>query len=137
MAEDTTKATRSFLNNLFADVTTAGWGLNFANALSDDLKWTATGSCPLSRTYNSKSDYLEHCLRPIQARMETSLTPIIEKLLVDGEWGVLHFRTENQKGKNGVDYSMSYCWIMRVAEGKIVEVTGFFDSNKVSHLFAS
>lgn len=67
--------------------------------------------------------------------MEGSVTPILERILADGEWGAVYFRTEGQKGKNGADFSMQYCWLMRVVDGKIVEVKGWYDQKKLWDLF--
>lgn len=66
--------------------------------------------------------------------------PIVERIIVDGDWVTIIWRSEGVKGKNGADYDMRYAWIMRVQEEagmlKIVKVTGFYDGQKVANVFA-
>lgn len=62
--------------------------------------------------------------------------PIVDHIFVDGDWAVINWHSEGVRGKNGADYDMSYCWIMRVQDDKIVEVKGFYDGEKVSKVFA-
>jgi ketosteroid isomerase-like protein len=59
----------------------------------------------------------------------------VERLIVDGDRAVVFFRGVGGLDKNGIDYSMEYCWAIHVAEDKIDEVIGFYDGNRVSALF--
>lgn len=43
-----TAATRELMNSLFLDFALDNFGESFANALSDDLTWTVTGSSPIA-----------------------------------------------------------------------------------------
>lgn len=61
--------------------------------------------------------------------------PIIDKILVDGDWALVNWHSQGVKGKNGADYDMSYAWVLRVANKKIVEVIGFYDGQKVAAVF--
>lgn len=83
-----------------------------------------------------KQVYLDEVLTPLRGVLETLPVPIVDKILVDCDWAVVNWHSEGVKGKNGADYDMSYVWIMRIAEGKIVEVIGFYDGAKVTAVFA-
>ena len=108
----------------------------FLDSLSDEVIWTATGSSPLSGRYVGKREYREQVLAKLYERLQTSVKPQVDLILVDGNWATVYFHTTDVKGHNGVDFSMSYCWLMRVDREKIVEVIGFYDLKKVCDLFA-
>lgn len=128
--------TRTFVEGLFSSMRDEGFSERFVDALDENLTWTATGNSPLGGVYRGKQEYLEKVLFPLRARLETQPIPNVESILVDGEWATVIFRSTGAKGKNGTDFSMQYCWVMRVVDQKFVEVIGFYDQKKVSDLFA-
>lgn len=126
--------TRAFLQNIFEsvdfDFTT------FGDYLSDDLVWTATGDSPLSGRYEGKESYLRQVLGPLHEKLASPIKPILLRILVDGLWAAVHFRSENVRAKNGADFSMDYCWMMKVQGDKIVEVVGWYDQKKMWDIFS-
>ena len=76
---------------------------------------------------------------PLRAVLESLPVPIVEQIIVDQNTATVIWRSEGVKGKNGADYDMKYAWIMRVLEEKsqlkIIEVTGFYDGQKVANVF--
>ena len=129
-------STRTFITNLFSNISQEGLGNSFIDSLSDKVIWTATGSSPLSGRYEGKKAYREQILAKLHERLETSVKPQVDLILVDGDWAAVNFHTTGAKGYNGVDFSMSYCWLMRVENGKVTEVIGFYDQKKMCDLFA-
>ena len=135
MSQTTDCAT--FLHDLFQRLADAGWtGGIFLDALADDLTWTVTGTSPISGTYRSKEEYAAKVFGPLDQRLETWPRPVVERIIADGDWATVLFDSHGGLGKNGTDYNMQYCWIMRVAEEKIREVIGFYDQVKVAQLFS-
>ena len=127
----------TFLRDLFRRLAERGWtGGIFLDALADDLTWTVTGTSPVSGTYRGKDEYVAKVFRPLDERLETWPRPVVERIIADGDWATVLFDSQGGRGKNGTDYSMLYCWIMRVVDEKIHEVVGFYDQNKVAELFA-
>ena len=134
--ERTTAATKAFIESLFTDVALDNFGHSFSKALSDDLIWTATGSSPLAGVYNGKQVYIDRVVSPLRDVLESLPVPIVEHIFADCDWAVVNWYSEGVKGKNGANYDMQYCWLMRVENDKIVEVKGFYDGQKVSKIFA-
>jgi uncharacterized protein len=132
----TSSATAAVLGEVFSGVSEHGFGSAFLDALADDLVFTATGSSPLAGRYTSKAEYQDRVLERLHERLTTPLRPAIEQMLVDGEWATVRFRTEGVRGHNGADFSMQYCWLLRVVDGRIVEIVGFYDTKKMVDLFA-
>jgi ketosteroid isomerase-like protein len=129
-------ATTATLESVFSRISEHGFGQAFLDALADDLVFTATGSSPLAGRYTSKAEYQDRVLGRLHERLATPLRPAIEQMLVDGEWATVRFRTEGVRGHNGADFSMQYCWLLRVVDGRIVEIVGFYDTKKMVDLFA-
>ncbi|WP_275559413.1 nuclear transport factor 2 family protein [Streptomyces sp. 5-6(2022)] len=130
------RSTKATLDDVFSSVSTSGFGTKFLDRLADDLVFTATGTSPLAGRYTGKAEYGEKVLAPLHQRLATPIRPTIEQMLVDGEWATVRFRTEGVRGKNGADFSMEYCWLIRVVDDRIVEIIGFYDTKKMLDLFA-
>ncbi|MFF4054016.1 nuclear transport factor 2 family protein [Streptomyces chartreusis] len=71
----------------------------------------------------------------MHARLSTPIRAHIEEAIVEGEWATVRFRSHDVLGGNGNDFSMQYCWGVRVVAGRIVEITGFYDTKKMNDLF--
>jgi ketosteroid isomerase-like protein len=129
-------STRATVEDVFSSVSESGFGAGFVDRLADDLVFTVTGTSPLAGRYTGKAEYQEKVLARLHERLATPLRPMIEQVLVDGEWATVRFRTEGVRGHNGTDFSMEYCWLVRVVDDRITEITGFYDSRKMLDLFA-
>lgn len=128
---------KTFLGKWFYRLAESGWdGEVFLDALADDLVWEVTGTSPISGIYRSKQEYTEKVYKPLDERLASWPKPVVEQIIGDGEWAAVRFRSEGGRGKNGVDYNMIYCWLMRVSGGKVREVTGFYDQIRVGELFS-
>jgi ketosteroid isomerase-like protein len=137
MTASETEMNRAVLSRWFDRLTESGFdSRTFADGLADDIIWTATGHSPISGTYRGKADYLQNVYRPLDQRLKRWPRPQVLRLLVDGQFGIVEFAGVGGLGHNGTDYSMRYCWLMRFTDGKVQEVTGYYDQGKVAELFA-
>ncbi|MFZ2016502.1 MAG: hypothetical protein WAV00_22000 [Nocardioides sp.] len=96
---------------------------------------TDTGSSPISGTGRGLDPYVEAIVRPLDERLESWPRPEVERILAEGEWGVVEFSSTGGRGKNGIDYNMRYCWIIHVEADLVTEVIGFYDTSTVQALF--
>ncbi|AJR24195.1 hypothetical protein TZ53_11125 [Sphingobium sp. YBL2] len=124
-----------FIRPLFDEVARSGFGQAFFDILSDDIIFQATGTSPVAGRYVGKQCYMDNVLTPIKERVAAMPIPIVDRVLVDGEWATILFHSEDVSGKNGKDFSMTYCWLIRVADRRIVEIIGFYDQKKMIDLF--
>jgi len=46
----------------------------------------------------------------------------------------VQFHGEGGVGKNGANFDMQYCWVIKIRNQKIVHVTGYYDSVKMTAL---
>ena len=126
-----------FLRDWFDRLALAGWTAEvFLDALSEDLVWTATGSSLISGTYRGRDAYIDGVYRPLDERLESWPRPAVERIVAEGDWGVVEFSSTGGRGKNGIDYNMRYCWIIHVENELVTEVIGYYDTSTVSALFA-
>jgi uncharacterized protein len=132
-----TEQTRRFLIGWFARLDAIGFdGGVFLDALADDLVWTATGTSPVSGTFRGKQSYIDNVWRPLDDRLDRWPKANVLRILADGEWAVVEFCGVGGIGRNGADYTLQYCWVVRVVDDLVREVVGYYDQVKVNELFA-
>ncbi|KAH8830740.1 hypothetical protein DL96DRAFT_969035 [Flagelloscypha sp. PMI_526] len=124
---------------MFNVLNTAGW-TNFTSYLTDDLIWTVTGETPISGNWTSRQQYIDNVFTPLNNYLAVWPTPVIVRTITQGDWATVLFDGQNGLGKNGLDYSMPYSWLMNVdtsltTPAKIKQVVGFYDHVKVIQLF--
>jgi uncharacterized protein len=134
---DTTTTTRTFLTDWFDRLAATGFDASvFLDALADDLVWTATGESPVSGTFHGKQAYADGIWRRLDERLARWPRAQVLRILADGEWATVEFDGVDGLGHNGTDYSMRYCWLLRVQDDRIHEVIGYYDQTKVTELFS-
>lgn len=104
----------------------AGTGGPFA-LLAPDARWTIVGNSPVSRTYESRRDFLDAVIAPFDARLSAPLVPHVRGLYADGEWVVALFDGE-ATARDGRPYRNTYSWYLRLVDDAIVEAVAFFDT---------
>ena len=118
----------------------AAWGRGdggaFFNILADDVRWTVIGSCPVSRTYTSKQEFFEGATKPLSAKLAGPIQPTVRNIIAEGDQVVLQWDGKATT-KSGKPYNNSYCWVMRIADGKVKEGTAYIDTELVSELWKS
>ena len=126
---------KALIQDLFASIAQEGWSTKFNDALADDLVWVATGSSPVAGTYKGKQVYLEKIMKRLGDRLLSWPKPVVENIVVDGDTACVQFHGEGGVGKNGANFDMRYCWVIRLRDGLIAHVTGYYDSVKMTALF--
>lgn len=104
------------------------------DSIADDVRWTVVGTCPGGGTYESKAQFLAQSSGQVHALLEAPMLPSVDEVLADGDTVVVRWRGVAQT-RSGGRYRNTYCWVMRLDEGAIVEITSYFDSEAVARLF--
>jgi uncharacterized protein len=104
----------------------AGTGSLFDD-LVPDAKWTIVGNSPMSRTYNSKQEFMDEVINPFSARLSKRLIPEVRGLYADGDMVVAFFDGAGT-ALDGKPYQNTYTWYLQMKDGKIVNVVAFFDT---------
>jgi uncharacterized protein len=111
-----------------------GDGGAFFNLLADDVTWTVIGSTAVSRTYKSKKEFLDGAARPLGEKINGAIQPRLRDILVDGDKVALQW-DGHAIGKNGTEYNQTYCWVMRIVDGRVREGTAYLDTELIARLW--
>jgi ketosteroid isomerase-like protein len=103
----------------------------YLDMLADDIRFSVIGSTKWSGTYQGKRDLLKRLLRPVRERLVPQFKQEIQSIVAEGDRLVLEYRAENIT-KNGKPYNNTYCWVCRMNEGKITELTEYLDTELVT-----
>ncbi|CAN0104030.1 unnamed protein product [Ectocarpus sp. 12 AP-2014] len=106
---------------------------NFFDLLSENAKWTIVGSSPISGTYRSRQELIEHSVKPINDRLATSITPHVRQIIAEGN-SVVVFWDGSATRLDGNRYDNNYAWHMTMEDGEIKEVTAFLDTWTLTEL---
>jgi len=112
----------------------AGDSSGFFEAVADDVVWTAIGSTPISGVSHSKKEYMDKTYRPLQAVFAGPTSCKVKRIVAENDTVVVEWHGETPLAKGRV-YANDYCWMVRVAANKLIEVTGYFDTAAVQALF--
>lgn len=113
-----------------------GDGGAFFNILAEDVRWTVIGSGPVSRAYTSRQAFLNGAAKPLNAKLAGPIQPTVVDIIAEGDSVVLQWEG-TATAKSGKPYNNNYCWVMRVADGKVREGTAYIDTALVADLWQS
>lgn len=112
----------------------SGDGAAFFTHVAEDVDWIVEGTHPLAGHYRSKSDFLAHTFQKLAKVLPQGTQLHVTNVLVSGDWAIVELASL-ATAKNGLRFDNKYCWVIRFAGGKIVEVRAYLDSAMVQRLF--
>lgn len=102
-------------------------GRAFFEAMADDIVWIIEGQCRFSRRYEGKAA-VQHELAPaLFANFATDYRNFADEIIAEGNRVVVLARGE-VKTVRGEDYNNNYCFVLRMKDGKIVELREYMDT---------
>jgi uncharacterized protein len=105
----------------------------FIAAMADDFVWRIIGSTAWSGEYVGKVDIRERLLKPLYAQFvaPTRITP--KRILADADYVVVECEGDAMT-VSGERYANTYCWVIRMAAGKLRELTEYMDTALVDRV---
>jgi hypothetical protein len=131
-----TEANREIISQAFA-----AWqrGTGYvAEVFAENLVWRIEGHSAASREYGSKQQFIDEVLTPFGARFTTPnpFRPVtIRGVYADGDTVIVVWDGRGI-ANDGQPYQNSYVWIMKLAEGQVVDGTAFYDSISFNELWS-
>lgn len=113
-----------------------GNGKPFVAALSDDIVWNIIGNTSWSGSYAGKEAVLGQLLAPLFAQFETRYKNRAIRMTAEDDIVVVECRGEVST-KSGKAYNNSYCYVYRMRDGRICELTEYLDTQLVSEALAA
>jgi len=129
-----TKQNKQLLEDVFARLA-AGDGEAFVDAMADDVRWTLTGDTPWSRTYAGKQAVRDELLAPLFAQFADQYTNVAQSFTADEDRVVVEARG-HVTTTAGKPYENTYCFVFRLADGKVAAITEYFDTQLVATALA-
>jgi uncharacterized protein len=107
----------------------------FLTALAENVRYTIIGTTKFSGTFNGKQDLLERAFVPLMSELETPGPMETDNLIAEGDYVVQQGRGVGRKAKSGEPYNNTYCFVYKLANGKVIEVTDYCDTELVTRAF--
>ena len=104
--------------------------------MTDDFAWIIEGRSRFSRSYEGKEAVKRDLLAPLFEAFATPYRFTIDDIIAEGDRVVVRGRGE-VKTKAGKDYNNSYCFVLRLEEGKLVELREYLDTALVERVFGA
>lgn len=121
---------KQLLKNIY-DEMAKGNTKPFGDALADNVKWTLTGSTDWSKTYDGKDAVYKELITPLFEKFADQYTTELVRMIAEDDFVSVEFKG-SVTTKTGKPYNNSYCYIYRFEDGKIAEITEYFDTELVS-----
>ena len=117
----------------------AAWGRGENGAvfklMSDDLRWTIIGKSPVSGVFNSKKEFLA-VAKAMTEELTAPLRVHVRDIIAEDD-RVAVLWEGHSAGRNGTAYDQSYCWVLKLDNGRIREGYVYLDTALLDRLFGS
>lgn len=108
----------------------------FVDRMADDFRWTISGTSAWSRTFEGKNAVLTELFAPLSSQISGNIKLLPLRFIAEDEFVVVQARGENTT-KRGAAYNNNYCFVFRLADGKLQEVTEYLDTELVTAALGS
>jgi ketosteroid isomerase-like protein len=104
----------------------------FDEVMARDVALTIAGNSPAAGAYNNRDDFLARVAAPFARRLSGTMMPTVLNIWADGDHVIVRWDGVASV-RNGRTYNSSHIWILRMKDGKAVEVTAFLDPMALLH----
>lgn len=125
-----TAENKQLIQNIFGEMA-QGNSRPLVEAMADDFCWTVTGNNRWSGTYQGKQAVLGQLLAVLRARIDGRVKTIAHRFIAEGDFVVVEARGNNVT-KEGRPYNNAYCFVIRLEDGKLKEITEYMDTELVT-----
>lgn len=130
MDDDLTSRNRALITGVFERFV-AGDAKPFFDLVADDVRWTVIGSTEISGTFESKRAFITGAMGKLTAGLAEPIQGSIAAISADGDRVIVQW-AGGAPIKGGGRYRQTYCWVMRLDNGKVVETTAYLDTEMVT-----
>lgn len=121
---------KQILQNIFSELS-KGNGKPFVDSLADDFCWTIPGTTKWSKTYRGKQAVLDDLFKPLFACFADQYTNTAHRFIAEDDYVVVECRGRVNT-KAGVPYNNTYCYVCRLEQGRLKELTEYMDTELVT-----
>jgi ketosteroid isomerase-like protein len=121
---------KRLMEGVFAELAN-GNGRPFMDLLGDDISWTVTGSGVWSRTYEGKQAVIDELMRPLFSQFADAYHNTATRIIAEDDHVVVECQGRVMTN-SGQPYNQRYCYICRMTDGKVRELTEYLDTELVT-----
>jgi uncharacterized protein len=121
---------KKLMQSVFAELAN-GNGQPFLDALADDARWTVIGTSQWSGTYEGKQAIIDELMRPLFRQFADQYTARAIRVIAEDDLVVVEPRGQVTT-KSRKPYNQTYCYVFRLADGQVRELTEYLDTELVS-----
>jgi uncharacterized protein len=131
----TTEENKRLMQRVF-DELSRGNSPALIEVLADDVEWHITGTTKFSRTYRGKATVMNDLIVPLFSQLADQFVMTADRFIAGDNFVVVEARGKATT-KTGRPYNNKYCWVFRLEDGKVKEVTEYMDTQLVVTTFES
>jgi uncharacterized protein len=105
-------------------------------AMSDDMQWTWMGTDQWSKTFKGKLVVLNELWKGVKTGITPPFRVKARRFVADGDHVVVEAVGHNTTPA-GKTYNNKYCWVCRIAEGKLKSLHEYMDTELVIRTFGT
>ena len=102
--------------------------------MTDDFAWIIEGQTRFSRRFEGKAAVKQDLLKPLFEAFATPYFFEIDEIIAEADRVVVLGRG-SVRTKWGKDYANSYCFVIRMMDGRMVELREYLDTALVESVF--
>lgn len=127
---------RSIIENAFKGLARAD-PTDFIAAMSDDLAWEIMGQSDWSRRFEGRDVVERDLIGPLFNLFATPYRNVAKRIIVDEFDNVVVLAKGEVRTKAGHDYNNDYCFVMRMRDGRVVEILEYADTELMKTVLGS
>ena len=126
---------KQMVQEIFAELA-QGNSRPLVESMAENFCWTVTGSNRWSGTYKGKEAVLNDLLGQLRSRIEGRIKTVAHRFIAEGDFVVVEARGNNTT-KDGRPYNNSYCFVIRLGNGKLQEMIEYMDTELVTSVLGN
>jgi len=112
----------------------AGNPAPYLDLLSDDVSITMFGDHRFARTFRGKDDSYKNLFGPIREILDGTIRMNVANVVAENDTVVVEARGD-ARTRDGRSYKNVYCFVLKLANGKIIESREYMDTQLVKATF--
>jgi ketosteroid isomerase-like protein len=123
---DTHLANKQLVREIF-DALSQGDSKPLVQSMANDFRWIITGQTSWSRTFDGKQEVITQLFGALRGVLAGRIRTTASNFIAEDDCVVVQARGSNTT-HTGKPYNNAYCYVIRLAEGKLKELIEYADT---------
>ena len=117
---------KQIMQDIFSELAKGNSKL-FVETMADDFRWILAGTVKWTQTFEGKNAVLTELFGMLGSVLTGPIITTAQRFIADGDYVAVEARGKSTT-KTGNPYNNRYCFVFRLADGKLKEVTEYMDT---------